>query len=271
MATIIKQDKLRRIAKTVTRVEFCRRALLGLGFAMSGNGTPREIWLDQDGGWEDVAALAILLRSPDIRVMGVATTPGIAEPATAKSRIELLLRDLGEREVKCVDSIPAKADILATGPLTGIARMIRNGMRPKAITWMGGAIEVAGNARGGAEWNATADPRALATVLASSIPLTICPLDLTNQFPSKPEVVMKGGAEVTGRIRTAYAERERYWWDELAAASIAAPGLFDRRQIRLTSDRNGKLLKSPRGHQVTVLDRCKSASFEALLAQSLRF
>jgi inosine-uridine nucleoside N-ribohydrolase len=271
IAIMVKLQKIRRIAETVACMEFTRRSLFGLGFAMSGNGAPREIWVDQDGGWEDVAAIAILLRSPDIRVLGISTTPGIAEPKTAQARVRQLLAALHERDAKLADAVPAGADILATGPLTAVARLIRNGKKPSAITWMGGAIQVAGNAKGSAEWNAAADAEALATVLASGIPLTVCPLDLTNQFPSTAAHIAAGGAAVTMQIRSAYAEKGRFYWDELAAASLAAPALFKRREMLLNSDRNGRLLVASSGHKVIVLQHCDPAGFQALLARSLRF
>jgi inosine-uridine nucleoside N-ribohydrolase len=252
-------------------MEFTRRGLFGMAFTMSGTGAPREVWMDQDGGWEDVAALAILLRCPDIRVLGIATTPGIAAPKTGQLRVRQLLAELHEREARLVTTIPARADILATGPLTGVARLIRAGKPPAAITWMGGAIGVAGNAKGSAEWNAAADAKALTTVLQASIPLTICPLDLTNQFPSAAAHLSTGGSPVTMKIRSAYGEDNRFYWDELAAASLAAPALFERREIKVTSDANGRLLESPNGHKVTVLHRCDTAGFHALLARSLRF
>lgn len=252
-------------------MEISRRTVLGMGFAMSGNGAPREIWMDQDGGWEDVAALAILLRSPDIRVLGIATTPGIADPQTGQSRVRQLLSDLQEREARLSDAIPARADVLATGPLTGVARLIRTGKPPSTITWMGGAIAAAGNAKGGAEWNAAADAKALSTVLASAIPLTLCPLDLTNQFPAQADLLAPGGAPVTRKIRTAYAEPGRFYWDELAAASLVAPALFERHEWNLTSDNNGRLRVSPKGRKVTVLQGCDAKAFHALLRTSLRF
>lgn len=244
---------------------------MSLGFAMSGNGQPRAIWVDQDGGWEDVAAIAILLRSPDVKVMGIATTPGIASPSTANNRVTQLLEDLKERDAKLVSKFPPGAEILATGPLSRVARLIQSKHLPKSITWMGGAIKAKGNAKFGAEWNAASDPKSLSIVLSSSVPFTICPLDLTNQFPSEPTLLKPGGAPVCEQIRKAYMERDRFWWDELAAASIAAPALFTRAQVRLRPDARGRLTVSPHGRVVDVLTGCDRAAFKNLLERSLRF
>lgn len=244
---------------------------MGFGYAWSGNGQPREVWLDQDGGWEDVAALAILLRSPDLKVMGVSTTPGIADGKTAELRVKMLLDALHEKETKLVSELPAKADLLATGPLTRVARLIRSGKAPKSITWMGGAVRVAGNTKGGAEWNAGADVAALRTVLASAIPLTICPLDLTNQFPARTDVVTAGESAIHSEFIKAYGEKDRFWWDELAAAYLAAPGLFRKERLKLNCDASGRLVQAVGGRAIEVLTGCDEQGFRALLKQSLRF
>ncbi len=266
-----KLQNVLRIAEKVTRIELARRAFAGFGYAWSGNGQPREVWLDQDGGWEDVAALAILLRSPDVKVMGVSTTPGIADTKTAEFRVRMLLEALHEKEAKLVRDLPAKAEILATGPLTRVARLIRAGKVPTSVTWMGGAVRVAGNAKGGAEWNAGADAEALRTVLESNVPLTICPLDLTNQFPARADLVSEGQSAILAEFRKAYGEKDRFWWDELAAAYIAVPGLFRKERLKLSCDGNGRLAATAAGRAVDVLTSCDEQGFRALLKQSLRF
>ena len=226
--------------------------------------------MDQDGGWEDVVALAILLQSKNVKVMGVTITPGIATAAVARERTLMMLDALQEKTVRIVDDIPAGADVLATGPLTRVAALIRSRRGPKAVTWMGGAVGVTGNAEGGAEWNASADAGALRAVLASPVPLTICPLDMTNQFPSKADVV-SGTVPVLQEIGKAYAEKDRYWWDELAAASIVEPGLFRDEPMFLRWASGGRLVRDARGRAVRVLTRCDRDGFTVLLRRVLAF
>ncbi|WP_031500458.1 nucleoside hydrolase [Bryobacter aggregatus] len=247
-----------------------RRTFLHVGYAMSGNGQPREIWHDQDGGWEDIAALAILLRSPDVKVMGITITNGIADPQTARQRTQMLLDALSEREAKLVDAIPAGEEILATGPLTRVAAMIRSKQKPKSVTWMGGAIQAPGNAPGNAEWNAAQDPSALRTVLSSGVPLTLCPLDLTNQFRSTPDVV-PGAGTVQEQLRAAYREKDRYFWDEIAAAWIVVPGLFTEKWLHIQADRKARLRQESTGWRVRVLQGCDTRGFLGLLTQTFRF
>ena len=79
--------------------------------------------------------------------------------------------------------------VLATGPLTNLAQALA--ADPKLadgiarIVIMGGAVDVDGNATvdgspAPAEWNFAADPTAAAAVFASGIPITLVPLDATN-------------------------------------------------------------------------------------------
>ncbi|MFN7542920.1 MAG: nucleoside hydrolase [Acidobacteriota bacterium] len=238
----------------------------------SGNAAPREIWVDQDGGWEDIAALAIVLRCPDLRVTGVSLTPGIAQAQTARERYGQLSAGLYLRDLPLSEKIPDGAHLLVTGPLTRAARLIVQGRRPRSITWMGGAIDTAGNAGAAAEWNAAADPRALATVLQSGVDFTICPLDLTNQFPSRQALPLSGTSPSARAIAAAYQESQRYLWDELAAASLAAPALFERRPALLRAHRDGRLTRiEGTKRNATVLHACEPSGFLALLRSSLRY
>lgn len=89
-----------------------------------------------------------------------------------------------------------KISILATGPLTNIAELILQ--YPETINQiaeviiMGGAIRVNGNVAiiedgkkrvTASEWNFYADSKAAHIVFASQIPITLVPLDITNQAP----------------------------------------------------------------------------------------
>ncbi len=72
--------------------------------------------------------------------------------------------------------------VVALGPLTNVAALVR--AEPELferaeIVWMGGSLS-GGNATPLAEFNAWADPEALAVVLASPVPVRIVPLDVTS-------------------------------------------------------------------------------------------
>lgn len=82
--------------------------------------------------------------------------------------------------------------ILALGPLGNIAALLL--ARPELaakmdqITWMGGAFSL-GNHTASAEYNAFADPEALAIVLAHNVPFRMVDLDLCRQVLAKPDDV----------------------------------------------------------------------------------
>jgi inosine-uridine nucleoside N-ribohydrolase len=80
----------------------------------------------------------------------------------------------------------APVTLVATGPLTNVARMIEArrdlpGMIER-LTVMGGALgDPAGNVTAHAEFNAWVDPEAAEVVLGAGIPTTLVPLDVTTK------------------------------------------------------------------------------------------
>jgi pyrimidine-specific ribonucleoside hydrolase len=70
--------------------------------------------------------------------------------------------------------------LVATGPLTNVARLVQRGVRIERIVWMGGAI-AEGNITPAAEFNAFVDPEAAAAVFGSGIDLTMVGLDVTHK------------------------------------------------------------------------------------------
>ena len=69
--------------------------------------------------------------------------------------------------------------LVATGPLTNVARLVERGVGIERIVWMGGAV-AEGNVTPAAEFNAFVDPEAATIVFASGIPLTMVGLDVTH-------------------------------------------------------------------------------------------
>jgi inosine-uridine nucleoside N-ribohydrolase len=90
--------------------------------------------------------------------------------------------------------------IVALGPLTNIARAItaypKSLRRVGRIVSMGGALRVPGNTGPVAEFNYYVDPEAADIVLNSGIPITMVPLDLTEQI-----VLMRSELEYRARRR----------------------------------------------------------------------
>lgn len=69
--------------------------------------------------------------------------------------------------------------LVATGPLTNVARLVERGVAIDRIVWMGGSI-AEGNITPAAEFNAFVDPEAAAIVFASGVPMTMVGLDVTH-------------------------------------------------------------------------------------------
>jgi inosine-uridine nucleoside N-ribohydrolase len=143
--------------------------------------------------------------------------------------------------------------LLMTGPLTNLAWALDHypkvEEKVRELLVMGGALEVDGNVRepghdGSAEWNFYWDPPAAKRVFDSSIPITMFPLDVTNQVP------------VTDAFRTSFGRQYAYpfsaaagtiwamtagWelatglpyfcWDTLATSSLAVPELCEFRDV----------------------------------------
>lgn len=86
---------------------------------------------------------------------------------------------------EAVAAAPGELTLVATGPLTNVARAIQ--AAPTAMTHlksmvvMGGAIQERGNVTEYAEFNIYVDPEAARLVFASGLPLTLVPLDITHQ------------------------------------------------------------------------------------------
>ena len=70
--------------------------------------------------------------------------------------------------------------LVATGPLTNVARLVERGVHIHEIVWMGGAM-AEGNVTPAAEFNAFVDPEAAAIVFGSGVPLTMVGLDVTHK------------------------------------------------------------------------------------------
>jgi pyrimidine-specific ribonucleoside hydrolase len=105
---------------------------------------------------------------------------------------------------------------------------------------MGGAVDVEGSSvseeNAVAEWNIYCDPHAARIVFESGAPVTLVPLDATNEVPVTPEFVARldaeqatPEAEFVAALLAANAESiaagDYYFWDPLAAAVLGDPGL----------------------------------------------
>jgi inosine-uridine nucleoside N-ribohydrolase len=149
--------------------------------------------------------------------------------------------------------------VLALGPMTNIAAvaLARPDLAGKIteLTWMGGGVTT-GNHTASAEFNAFADPEALAIVLAHKIPLRMVDLDLCRQVLCSQDDVAPvraaGGrnAELLGdllagfvSIATSRGRPAMALYDAVAAVAFAHPDLVTWREARLDVELAGTVTR----------------------------
>jgi purine nucleosidase len=148
------------------------------------------------------------------------------------------------------------AEILALGPLTNLAllAMLRPDLLPRItrIVWMGGGV-TSGNHTASAEFNALADPEALAVLLARGVPLRMIDLDACRrvQITEADVEAVRGGqhpqaallADLLGGYLDIALERGRAsmaLYDPVATAALLRPDLFTFRPVRLDMELSGR-------------------------------
>ncbi len=147
---------------------------------------------------------------------------------------------------RTIDLAPGKVTILAIGPLTNLAILLRE--RPDleskiaALVFMGGSVRAGGNASRTAEFNFWFDPEAARIVLRSAIPKKVMfGLDVSARVKLTRDVfdaVVAVRTPVTELYREDFGNRypgflknpkaEGSLWDELAAAYLIEPALLTR-------------------------------------------
>lgn len=187
--------------------------------------------------------------------------------------------------VHAIEDAPERPTVVELAPMTNLAAALQ--ARPElrreigTVVAMAGAISVPGNAPDEplAETNAWIDPRAARVVAASGVPLTLVPLDATNDVPvttffaqalkrshyATPqatlawEVVQSSGMDRGGS----------YFWDPLAAAVALNPSLVTTSQEQLRIDvATGRTTTSP-GNATRIAMRADRARFERQLLSTL--
>lgn len=143
-----------------------------------------------------------------------------------------------------IQQSPEPVTVLALGPLTNVAAAIEATpalVENIAMVYvMGGAVDVDGSMVSEentfAEWNIFSDPHAARIVFESGAPITLVPLDATNEVPVTPAFVERleaekatPSAEFVATLLANNAESIEsggyYFWDPLAAAVMSDPGM----------------------------------------------
>lgn len=175
--------------------------------------------------------------------------------------------------------------ILALGPLTNIAALCLArpdlAARISDLTWMGGGV-TSGNHTASAEFNAFADPEALAIVLSHGLPLRMVDLDACRKVTASPADVLpirNAGGRNAGLIAdlldgfigiaTRRGRPGMALYDPVAAVAFAsgsASGLIGWRHARIDVELQATLT---RGRTVVEPRAEKAQTFNAHFAETL--
>ena len=147
---------------------------------------------------------------------------------------------------------------------------------------MPGNVEMPGH-DGSAEWNFYADPVAAKKVIESGLPITLIPLDVTNNVPVTREFLLKldmqteksRASQLAARLFGLVKGINYYFWDTLTAVAVLRPDLFTFKEQRLTVCASGKSQGRTRGaifggKVVRLAASVKVEQFEDVVLEILR-
>ena len=196
--------------------------------------------------------------------------------------------------VEQLEATSKPVTLMVTGPLTTVAEAIA--FKPTIIkqiaeiVWMGGALTVAGNVQkvfalehdGTAEWNVFWDAIAAKQIWDTEIPITLCPLDLTNRVPVTSKFIRTLAKQrkyrVSDLVGLCYAlaiPQDYYCWDILATAYLARPELYrvEEREtdIITTGTSQGRTILKAGGRKIRVMTEVDKEQFYRYLLQQFAF
>jgi inosine-uridine nucleoside N-ribohydrolase len=215
--------------------------------------------------------------------------PENPNPPSSQSAVELLTSVIQDSSQKVI--------LVTLGPLTNVAEALQS--EPflvdnlEMIYIMGGAVNVPGNLQVPgmdidnrvAEWNIYVDPHAAAVVLDSGAPVTLVPLDATNDVPLTMDFYRRLGADrttpeadfvyqVLTQMQDFINSGGYYFWDPLAASIATDETLATVEPQTLTvieqeGPESGRTRPSEEGSTVLVCTGAEAAAFEELFLHTL--
>ncbi|MFN8677589.1 MAG: nucleoside hydrolase [Thermomicrobiales bacterium] len=192
-----------------------------------------------------------------------------------------------------IQAADAPVTVLALGPLTNVASALE--ATPELVDQiemmviMGGAVDVDGSfvsdANTSAEWNIYSDPHAARLVFESGVPITLVPLDATNDAPVTPAFVAKlqaeqatPAAEFVARLletnAASIAAGSYDFWDPLAAVVLGDPSLVTLTPRAVTvidipgAPEDGRTKPVANGSDILVATAPDAAALEAALLEA---
>jgi len=188
-----------------------------------------------------------------------------------------------------------KMKVVILSPLTPIVTAwetdpsIKEGI--EEIIWMGGAYAPEGGncgfpygnvdpglapgANANAEWNAYWDPFAVQSVLESGVPLTMFPLNATNEVMLTSKIVLEFAPQsveyplyaLAGQLYAMVAFEAGYaFWDTVTTAYLDRPEFYTITPMKLKNivadgDNQGTIIQAEDGHPVNVVTDIKVQEF----------
>jgi len=196
-----------------------------------------------------------------------------------------------------IQASPLRVTLITLGPLTNVAQALQGipslVENLEMVYIMGGAVDVPGNIaisgvgidNGTAEWNLYADPGAAKIVFESGLPITLVPLDATNQVPITTafyKLIKKGHATLEATFvydlltsRMDFIESGGYFfWDPLTAAILTDESLaqFETRRLTVVDQEgpeSGRTRPDENGAQVRVAVSADAGRFEQAFLEAL--
>jgi purine nucleosidase len=149
---------------------------------------------------------------------------------------------------------------------------------------MGGALNVPGNIDkiieggqdGSAEWNVYWDPFAADRVWKTTIPITICPLDITNHVPITSEFVLRLSrqrrypvSDLAGLCYALVTHQDYFAWDVLTTSYLGQPEMFTLKEwetvVVTDGPSQGRTQVRPGGRKIKALDTVDLDRFYAYI------
>ncbi|MBC3788243.1 nucleoside hydrolase [Spirosoma utsteinense] len=199
-----------------------------------------------------------------------------------------------------IEKLSGAADqvtVLMTGPCSNLVLALEKAPELKGkideVIWMAGAFRTQGNVQtfqhdGTAEWNVFWDPISSQKLLSYELPLTLIPLDVTNQVPVTKAFLSRLATQIdytlsnlTGQlwaltIDTIPSYHYTYFmWDILATSYLAMPGQFTTEVVKATVSTRppnaGQTCLDESGYPLTIATGVNTTYFyDYLLAQFKR-
>ena len=194
--------------------------------------------------------------------------------------------------VEKIQAASQPVTLMITAPLTTVSEAIA--IEPAIVSkiaeivWMGGALAVSGNVEkvfalehdGTAEWNVFWDPIAAKRIWDSEMPITLCPLDLTNTVPVTPDLIRRLTkqrsyplSDLAGLCYSLAIPQNYYCWDILATAYLGKPELY--KTEVMTTDiiahgaSQGRTILNQDGKKIKVMTEVNRTEFYNYLLQQL--